>query len=144
MTLKNGLLGGFVGSAVLAAIFVLKSMMGIMPEMDIIVMLSAMMGAPVIAGWAAHFMIGTIAWGGIFAVANDLIPGRTQIVKGIVVGLAAWLMMMVAVLPMAGAGFFGINFGIMGAVLPLMLHIIFGAVMGYVYSAMGQSSAQTA
>lgn len=132
MILKNGIIGGFVGSAVLAVVFVMKNMMGIMPEMDIIIMLSAMMGMPAIVGWVAHFMIGSIAWGGIYALANDSIPGGSQLGKGVVVGLAAWVMMMVVVMPMAGGGFFGIKFGMMGIGMTLMLHIVFGAVMGLV------------
>ena len=110
MTLKNGFIAGFAGSAVLAVIFVMKSMMGIMPQMDIVVMLSAMMGMPLIMGWIAHFAIGTFAWGGLFALANHSIPGDSQITKGVVLGLAAWLVMMIMVMPMAGGGFFGLNF----------------------------------
>ena len=117
-------------------------MMGFMPEMDIIMMLGVMMGMPIMVGWMAHFVIGTVAWGGLFALANDSIPGQSQIMKGVVLGVAAWLMMMIAVMPMAGAALFGLNFGMMGAAMPLMLHIIFGAVLGYVYGRLGQSKSQ--
>ena len=144
MTIKNGLIGGLVGSAVLAVIFVMKGMMGVMPEMDIIAMLSAMMGMGTAMGWIAHFMIGTVAWGGLFAVANDAIPGTSQTAKGVVLGLLAWLMMMVVVMPMAGGGIFGLNFGMMGAVLPLVLHILFGAVMGFVAAFLSEDSPKTA
>ncbi|MBI5011273.1 MAG: hypothetical protein HZC06_00110 [Methylocystis sp.] len=34
---------------------------------------------------------------------------------------------------MAGAGLFGINFGAMAPFMTLMLHIIFGAVLGGAY-----------
>ncbi len=132
MQLKNGLVAGFVGSAVLAVMFVIKAMMGITPQLDIIVMLSSMMGAPLVMGWVVHFVIGTFVWGGLFVVANGLIPGSTQTLKGIVLGLFAWLMMMVAVMPMAGAGFFGLNFGLIGLAMPLALHIVYGAVLGFV------------
>lgn len=132
MSIKNGLIAGFVGSAVLAVIFIMKGMIGMAPEMNTIAMLSHMMKMPMAMGWVAHFAIGTIAWGGIFAVANSIIPGKTQVGKGIVLGIAAWLMMMIVVMPMAGAGLFGLKFGMMGAVLPLVLHIIFGAVLGFV------------
>ena len=140
MTLKNGIIGGFVGSADLAVVFVMKNMMGMLPEMDIIVMLSAMMGMPAIIGWVAHFMIGSIAWGGIYSIANDAIPGGSQIAKGVVVGLAAWLMMMIIVMPMAGGGFFGMKFGMMGPGMTLVLHIIFGAVMGGVATSLEEKS----
>jgi len=144
MTIKNGLIGGFVGSAVLAVVFVMKGMMGIMPEMNIIMMLSDMMKMGAAMGWAAHFMIGTIVWGGIFAVANNSIPGGTQTLKGVVLGIVAWLMMMIVVMPMAGGGFFGMNFGMMGFAMPLMLHIIFGAVMGFVSAYLDEGSAAAA
>ena len=61
------------------------------------------------------------------------IPGSGAVQKGIVLGIAACLMMMVAVLPMAGAGVFGLNLGIMAPVMTLILHIIFGAVLGLVF-----------
>ncbi len=144
MNVKNGFIGGFIGSAILAVVFMMKSSMGIMPEMNVIMMLSAMMGMPLAIGWIAHFMIGTIVWGGIFAVANSAIPGSSQTVRGIVLGIIAWLMMMVVVMPMAGAGLFGLNFGMMGAAMPLMLHIIFGAALGFTYSLLSKDQAQTA
>jgi len=144
MTLKNGLIGGFVGSAVLAVMFVLKGMMGIVPQMDIISMLSMMMGTSAAMGWVAHFMIGTVVWGGVFALANNLIPGGSQTGKGVVLGLVAWLMMMVAVMPMAGGGFFGMNFGMMGFAMPLVLHIIFGAALGFVAAYLSEGEPKTA
>lgn len=121
----------------------MKSMMGVMPEMDVIGMLAAMMGMGTAMGWVGHFVIGKIAWGGLFAVANDAIPGGSQIGKGVVLGVAAWLMMMIVAMPMAGAGIFGLNFGMMGAMMPLVLHIVFGAVLGGTYGALTPSPAAT-
>lgn len=133
--LKNGFLAGFIATAVLSAIMAAKTMMGVMPELDVVAMLSMMMGAPLIVGWLAHLMIGTLAWGGGFAVFYGLIPGGNATVKGIVFGVAAWLAMMIMVMPMAGAGIFGMSFGIMAPMLTLVLHIIFGAVLGGVFGA---------
>ena len=42
-------------------------------------------------------------------------------------------MMMIVIMPMAGAGLFGMNMGVMAPVMTLMLHVIFGAVLGLVY-----------
>ncbi len=142
--LGRGMLAGFAATAVLSALMVMKSTMGVMPALDVITMLGSMMGAPAIAGWAGHFAIGTVLWGGMFALFNGLIPGSTQIVKGIVFGLAAWLMMMLAVMPMAGQGLFGLNLGVVAPVMTAMLHVIFGAVMGLVYAQLADLSPQTA
>jgi len=91
------------------------------------------MGAPLIVGWIAHFIIGTLAWGGAFAFLYDVIPGGSATLKGIVFGVAAWLGMMIVVMPMVGAGFFGMNLGLTAPVMTLALHIIYGAVLGKVY-----------
>lgn len=133
--LKNGFLAGFIATAVLSVMMVAKDIMGVMPELDVAAMLSMMMGAPVIVGWLAHFMIGTLAWGGGFAILYEVIPGGSAVVKGIVFGVAAWLAMMIMVMPMAGAGVFGMNFGILAPMMTLVLHIVFGAVLGGVYGA---------
>ncbi len=128
-----GLVAGFIATVVLSVMMVAKSMMGIMPELDVIAMLSAMMGSSAMTAWLGHFMIGTLAWGGGFAVLYGLIPGGTALAKGIVFGIAAWLGMMVMIMPMAGAGLFGMGFGIMAPMMTLVLHIIFGAVLGTVF-----------
>ncbi|PKQ13290.1 MAG: hypothetical protein CVT70_04785 [Alphaproteobacteria bacterium HGW-Alphaproteobacteria-1] len=133
--LKPGLLAGFIATVVLSLLMIGKAMMGVMPELDVIAMLSGMMGMPSAMGWVVHFVIGTIAWGGGFALLYSAIPGGSAVIKGIVFGIAAWLMMMIAVMPMAGAGVFGMNFGMMAPMMTLVLHIIFGAVMGAVFQA---------
>lgn len=133
--IKAGFVAGFVATVVLSVMMVAKSMMGIMPELDVIAMLSAMMGTPSVMGWLGHFMIGTLAWGGGFALVYGLIPGSGAVTKGIVFGLAAWLGMMILVMPMAGAGLFGMSFGIMAPMMTLVLHVIFGAVLGAVFQA---------
>ena len=75
--LIKGLIAGFVATAVLSALMVMKSMMGLMPELDVVTMLTRMMGAPTpLAGWAAHFMIGTLVWGGLFALLNPINHAR--------------------------------------------------------------------
>lgn len=131
----NGFLAGFVATLVLSVLMVAKGMMGIMPELDITAMIAMMMGAPLVIGWLVHFMIGTLAWGGGFALLYSSTPGGSSVVKGIVFGVVAWLAMMIMVMPMAGAGFFGMNFGIMAPMMTLILHIIFGATLGAVYAA---------
>ncbi len=135
--LWKGIVAGFVATVALSALFLVKSTMGVMPELDVIAMLTKMMGASSpIAGWVAHFMIGAIIFGAAFAwLANNHIPGGGYWLKGIVFGIGAWILMMVAVMPMAGAGLFGMNMGIMAPVMTLMLHIIYGAVLGAVYGA---------
>jgi len=129
------MLAGFVATAVMSVLMVMKTMMGVMPELDIAAMLAKMMGAPdtPIIGWVGHFMIGTVGYGIVFALLAGRLPG-SLVVQGTIVGMLGWLAMMVMVMPMAGAGLFGLNFGIMAPIMTLMLHLIFGAVLGWVYA----------
>jgi len=140
--LAAGLGAGLVATVVLSVLMQATAMMGVMPELDVIKMLGAMTGTGDAMGWAGHFMIGTLAWGGGFALLCGAIPGGSAVAKGVVFGLGAWLMMMVAVMPMAGAGLFGMAFGIMAPMMTAVLHIIFGAVLGAVYRVLAEPKAQ--
>lgn len=133
-TVFEGMLAGFIATAVLSGLMVMKGLMGVMPELDIARMLGGMMGQGPAAGWVAHFAIGTVAWGGLFAVLFSLIPGGAPWIKGAVFGLAAWLLMMVMVMPMAGQGLFGMKLGPMAPMMTAVLHVVFGVVLGFVYA----------
>ena len=52
---------------------------------------------------------------------------------GLILGVIGWLIMMIGMMPMAGQGLFGMQVGIMAPIMTLMLHLIFGAVLGWVY-----------
>lgn len=145
MTTSNiwkGMIAGLIATVVLSALMIMKSTMGLMPELNVIAMLSKMTGAASpAAGWVAHFVIGTIIWGGLFAWLDPHLPGGSHWLKGVVFGVGAWFLMMIAVMPMAGAGLFGAHFGMMAPVMTLVLHVIFGAVLGAVYGAEHPASA---
>lgn len=132
----KGVVAGFVATIVLSALMVMKSMMGLMPQLDVITMLTKMLGGSShVVGWIAHFMIGSVVWGGLFAWFNPQLPGQVHWLKGIIFAVGAWLLMMIAVMPMTGAGLLGVHLGMMAPVMTLVLHIIFGAVLGGVYGA---------
>lgn len=52
-------------------------MIGVMPELDPIRMISGMAGNPDqrSTGWLVHFAIGVFAWGLLFAALTPVIPG---------------------------------------------------------------------
>lgn len=78
-----------------------------------------------------HFMIG-IVWGIAFALTSRMFPGAFWL-KGMLFSVVPWLIMMIVMMPMAGAGFFGLDLGMAAPVMTLMLHLVFGAVLGAVY-----------
>ncbi|NUR23302.1 DUF6789 family protein [Frateuria sp.] len=139
----RSIIAGFVATVVLSALMLMKSAMGLMPALDIVKMLTGvahgMMGLPdnLAVGWIIHFMIGTVLWGVLFALLYGWLPGRGAVTKGLVFATFAWLVMMVIAMPMAGVGLFGMKLGIMAPVMALILHWIWGAVLGAVFGWLG-------
>lgn len=135
----KGIFAGFIATVALSALMVLKAKMGMLPEMNAIKMLATMahgfIGTPLtpVVGWLLHFIIGSILWGILFAILFERIPGQQPAIKGLIFGTAAWLLMMIMVMPMAGAGLFGIHLGMGAPIATLVLHWVFGAVLGAVY-----------
>lgn len=138
---SKGMIAGFAATVVLSMIMIAKGMMGVMPELNVIAMLSTMMNTELAVGWAAHFMIGIIGWGVGFATVFKILPGSSSVTKGVGFAVAAWLMMMLIVMPMAGAGIFGLNMGMVAPAMTLMLHAIFGVVLGFVFGRLGGAPA---
>ena len=143
----RAMIAGFVATVVLSALMLIKSMMGVMPQLDLPTMLAGMahhlMGLPAnpAVAWVLHFLIGTVVWGIGFALLYKVLPGRGAVGKGIVFGALAWLLMMLIPMPMAGAGLFAMKMGMMAPVMTLVLHLIWGAVLGATYGALGRSTA---
>lgn len=131
----SGLLAGAAATAVLSMLMAGKSMMGIMPELDLPAMISGMMGSPgnPVVGWGVHAMIGVVGYGLAIALMDHLFPSRSPVLHGVLLGLGGWAMMMAALMPMAGAGFFGMSLGMTAPMMTLVLHVIFGAVLGAVF-----------
>ena len=131
----KGLLAGLAATIVLSALMVMKSMMGIMPELDLPKMLAAMMGSPGQPGlgWGVHFMIGVVGYGVLMALLDEPLPGDSGTAHGMLIAFAGWLVMMIVLMPMTGAGFFAMKLGMMAPVMTLALHLVFGAVLGWTY-----------
>jgi len=132
MNIKAGVISGFVATVVLSILMIAKAKMGVMPDLNAIKMLAGMMHTSLAMGWVAHFIIGTLIWGILFSVLVDKLPGGV-LSSAIIFSIGAWLIMMVGVMPMAGAGLFGLNLDMMVPVATLMLHIIWGIVLGLTY-----------
>lgn len=133
LNLSAGLLAGFVATAVLSAVMVAKAQMGLMPELDVIRMLAEMLGGNVALAWFVHFTIGTVAWGGAYALFFRSIPGDGPVTKGMMLGLIEWGIMMISVMPKSGNGVFGLGIGVAAPAVTLVLHLMFGVVLGLVY-----------
>ena len=61
-------------------------------------------------GWALHFVIGVGLWGAGFAAFSPHLPGPHWL-RGMMFGVLAWLVMMIAFLPSAGMPMFAAGMG---------------------------------
>ena len=123
---------GVAATVVMTAMMMFVApMMGV--HMDIAASLAGMMHMPWTVGLTVHMMLGVIVFPVVYAfVFPSRVPGSPA-VRGVVFGSILWLMMEAAVMPMLGAGFFGVNGpGMMGAVAALMAHLTYGAILGFV------------
>lgn len=130
----KGFTAGFIATLVVTAMMTIKARMGLAPGLDVISLLAELVAAPgqPLYGWLAHFAVGMVVWGELFALASDLVPGP-YIAKGISFGVAGWLLMMFLFFPLAGHSVFGSDLGGMVAVVSFGLHMIFGLALGVTY-----------
>ncbi len=133
----KGMIAGFVATLILSGLMLLNSTMDLMPQINIVRMLANLATLSTTAAWMDHFIVGVVIWGLLFAVYDGVATRPAHWLKGIIVGVFAWLMMMVAFMPLAGAGFFGAKIGITALVGLLILHLVYGVVLGATYGFLG-------
>ena len=138
----KGILAGMIATIVLSIMMIIKAKMQVMPDLNIIAMLSEKMDGPMAIGWAMHFMIGA-GYGVLITLLYNKLPTNCGLQKGMVLGLLGWLMMMVVIMPMMGQGLFAMSMGIMAPVMTLILHLIFGVVLGGSYQKLMGSPASS-
>jgi uncharacterized membrane protein YagU involved in acid resistance len=135
----SGIAAGFVATVVLSAMMLIKYYMGLVPQLnpieDIVHVADHLTGMtlPLPFGWIGHFVLGTVAWGIIYAALQASLPGA-PVVKGLIFGALAWLAMMIIFEPLAGDGLFALSLGPQATVATLVLHLIYGAVLGVAYA----------
>jgi len=89
---------------------------------------------PLTTGWLWHLTIGTLLWGTLFGIMLPVLPGRRYWVKGIAFGVIAGMLTMLMVMPLAGAGYFGMDLTLLDPVISLVYHLVYGVTLGGVYA----------
>lgn len=140
----TGLTAGLAATVALSALMLIKSAAGMLPELDVIEMLAKMghdyAGLPQrpLVGWIMHLIIGTVVWGVLFALLEPAMPTTGYVSKGLIFSVGAWLAMMIVVMPIVGAGLFGLGLGMAAPIATLVLHLVYGAVLGAAYGRLSQ------
>lgn len=133
----KGMLAGLVATLVLTVLILLNGALDLIPQINIIRLLTTLGTLSVPSAWMDHFIVGVVVWGLLFAVYDGAASWPAHWLKGIIFGVFAWLIMMVAFMPLAGAGFFGAKVGITAPVGLLIVHLIYGVVLGATYGLLG-------
>jgi uncharacterized protein DUF6789 len=139
----KGILAGLAATLALTLLMMMKKITGAMPELDPINMLATMVSEKMgveknlIFGWVMHFMMGSVLWGGLFAIFHKLFPTENPLLKGMVFSVVPWFLMMTGAMPMSGAGLFGIKISIMVPFMTFAFHMVFGATLGKVFALLG-------
>lgn len=142
----RGVISGFLATCILSICTIIKSAAGIVPQanpIQALVKVSTLwLGSPLTpwVGWAEHFFIGSVAWGVAFAIFEPTIRSPLWI-KGAVFSIAAWVVMMVLLMPPAGAGWFAANLGYGAPLAALVLHVIWGISLGLIYATLTPAGA---
>ena len=133
----KGMVAGFVATLVLSGLMILNSTIGLMPQIDIVRLLTTLGTLTPASAWMDHFIVGTVVWGLLFAAIDATTTRPALWMKGMIFGAFAWLMMLVTFMPLAGAGFLGAKMEITTLVGLLFLHLIYGVVLGATYGFLG-------
>jgi hypothetical protein len=131
------MIAGLVATLVLSGLMILNSTIGLMPQVDIVRLLTTLGTLSIASAWMDHFIVGAVIWGLLFAAFDAITTRPAPWLKGMIFGVFAWLMMLVTFMPLAGAGFFGAKIGITALVELLILHLIYGVVLGATYGILG-------
>jgi len=136
-SLQSALVAGVAATVVMTSFTFMAPLMGF--EMNIPKMLAGTMGAPIIVGWMAHFMVGLIMAVVYAKIFLTIIKEDTNYKNGALFGLIPWLLTQLMVMPMmsvmAGGSFTsGLFSGSpMVAMASMVGHLLFGAVLGILY-----------
>lgn len=136
---RAGLIAGFTATVAMSILMIAQKAAGLMPQLDPIADIAHLAQLPagtamaLSFGWIGHFALGTIIWGTIYAAMHADLPGL-PVVRGLIFGALAWLAMMIVFMPMAGHGLFALSLGLRAVVATLVLHLVYGAVLGVAYA----------
>lgn len=117
----NGIVAGFIATLMMSALH----------EPVTLVTEAVGVRTPV-AGLLFHFFVGTLAWGSVFGLVHDYLPGPSWL-RGIFFASGAALVVMFAIAPLTGSGFFCLRLGVFAPIVVALFHLAYGAILGGIY-----------
>lgn len=129
------LLAAAIASVLLSALLWLKAYWQILPQLNIISVIAAHLEIADGAAWWLHGVVATLLYSVLFYWLNAHSADNNYVLRGIVVGLLGWLVIMLFIMPALGFGLFiaDISQGSLPAVATLIVHLCYGACLGTCY-----------
>lgn len=130
------ILAGFVAALAMSLVSIFPRLAGL-PAVDLGQIVAAKIARlyierPTRLGTVLHFANG-IVLAVVYAVLfHSWLPGAPWL-RGIVFGLLLWLALMLWVMPRVAEGLFGLRGGAMVPVVTLLMHVVYGAILGGAY-----------
>jgi hypothetical protein len=122
--LGQGIIAGFLATVALSVLF------------DPIALAARAAGvtSPPVA-CLAHFVVGSLLWGALYSVLDEHLWGPPWL-RGLVFGVVAWAVAVLVVLSLRREGFTAIDVALVRSAPMLVLHMIYGALLGGIYVAL--------
>jgi len=70
----KGMIAGFVATLALSGLLLLKSTMDLVPELNIIRLLTNLGSISAVQAWMDHFIVGVVVWGLLFGAMTRSAP----------------------------------------------------------------------
>jgi hypothetical protein len=138
--LGKGIVAGILATAAAGAVFWAQTALNLAPQFDFIGMLNMMADATWPgAGWIIFFAGGGVLLGMFFAMLDARVEATTgagELARGAFFGALVWLLLMLVLMPVYGAGAFGLALGIGAPVFSFAANLVYGLVLGAVYGAL--------
>jgi len=146
--IKTGIIWGLLGTLAMTVIMLIGKATGLapMPRPIPLAIAAAILGKvskPVLILFA---LITHFGYGAFWAVAAARVRWPLGIKAGLALGVGLWLLMQVVVLPLLGWGVFGMKvtgFPPKIAIATLVLHLVYGLVVGVGFSRASRESSPT-
>ncbi|HET7041968.1 MAG TPA: DUF6789 family protein [Gemmatimonadales bacterium] len=137
MNVSRAVAAGVIGTATMTALLLIEPSIGL-PTIAMgqilggsLGLASALPGVGPALGWALHFALGALFALAFAALLDRRLPG-TPVLRGLGFGLLLFLLAQVAFMPFVGGGFF--SRGDVALLAGSLLgHLVYGAVMGWIY-----------
>lgn len=84
-------------------------------------------------GWVLHFFVGTVVWGIGFAMLHDYMHGPDW-QRGLLFALGAWIVVITGAAVLILAGVIAMELTPVMIVATLVVHVLYGVVLGLVYA----------